>query len=128
MLLALAPCAVAADLNAGHFLAEIRLEERWDGRDGALGERGDYQFREATWRQHMPGVSFDLARDPRVARICAMRHLAWLQRELPKAGIDPNPFNLALCWNAGLDTVLRAAAPERAYQYANRVQRRYRGR
>ena len=47
---------------------------------------------------------------------------------LPKAGIDPNPFNLALCWNAGLDTVLRAAAPVRAYQYANRVQRRYRAR
>lgn len=125
ILLALVLRVVAADLDAGHFLAEIRQQERWDGRDGALGERGPYQFREITWRQHMPGTAFAMARHEGPARACALKHLAWLQRELRKAGIDDNAFNLALCWNAGLDSVLRGRAPERAYLYATRVSRRY---
>lgn len=124
-LVLLACTAYAVPADGGRYLAATVQAEDRGGRDGALGERGKYQFREITWRQHMPGVPFALARDPATADACAVKHLAWLRRELRKAGIEDNAYNLALCWNAGLDAVLRGAAPERAYHYATRVEAIY---
>ncbi len=124
-LLLLACTAFAVPAEGGRYLAATVQAEDRGGRDGALGERGKYQFREITWRQHMPGVPFALARDPATADACALKHLAWLRRELRRAGIEDNAYNLALCWNAGLDAVLRGVAPERAYHYATRVEAIY---
>lgn len=124
--LALVVAGHAAGLDDGRFLATVPVIEGWAGRDGRLGERGPFQFRRITWRQHMPGVSFTLARDPATARVCAVRHLAWLRRELRRAGIDDNAFNCALAWNAGLDRVLSGRAPLAAYDYATRFQNLYR--
>lgn len=127
-LLLLACTAFAAPADGARYLAAtVQVEDR-GGRDGALGERGIYQFREITWRQHMPGVPFALARDPDAAHACALKHLAWLRQQLPRAGVEDNAYNLALCWNAGLDAVLRGKAPERAYHYAAKVERLYNAR
>jgi hypothetical protein len=35
--------------------------------------------------------------------------------------VDPSPFNLALCWNAGLSKTLSGRAPVSSYDYARRV-------
>ena len=112
----------APALELERLLDAIRAVEQWDGRDGAAGELGPYQIRAATWRQHMGGLPFALAREERWGRECARRHMTWLRRHLAAAGIEPNPFNLTLSYNAGLETVLRGRAPERAYRHARRVE------
>lgn len=97
----------------------------WDGRDGAARERGPFQFREITWRQHMPGRPFAEARQAAPARACALKHIAWLARSLEARGVPATPFNLAAAWNAGLDTYTTGRAPERAYHYAAAIERIY---
>ena len=110
------------------YLDATREIEHWGGRDGRHGERGAYGIRPATWAQHMGDMDFALARQERWGRECARRHVAWLQRELARAGVHPGVFNVALAYNAGLARVLAGRAPERAYDYAGRVQNLYRTR
>jgi len=117
--------SVCAAVDMPRYLNATRLVENNHGLDGAHQERGAYGIRPATWRQHMGDLPFALARQERWGRECARRHVAWLQRELEAAGIDPNAFNVALAYNAGLQTVLESRAPERAYQHATRVRNLY---
>lgn len=115
--------AVAAEATDLERLADaIRLVEGYRGVPGAMGEDGPYQIRAATWAQHMPGIPFARVVHERTARICARRHLTWLALRLEGRGVPASPFNLALCWNAGLARTLSGRAPERAYDYACRVQ------
>lgn len=117
--------AKSAEVDVPRYLDSTRLIENVDGRDGAHQERGPYGIRPATWRQHMGTLSFALAREERWGRECARRHVAWLQGQLQAAGIDPNVYNLALAYNAGLETVLRGRAPVRAYDHATRLRNLY---
>jgi hypothetical protein len=91
-------------------LHAIALVEDWQGRRGAAGEIGPYQMMPRTWAAY---------RGSATAR--ARQHLAWLKRELRHVDVDPSPFNLALCWNAGLRATITGRAPERSYDYALRV-------
>lgn len=66
-----------------------------------------------------------LGKDARRDHGDAATHLAWLRRELRRAGAADNAFNLALCWNAGLTRVLQGRAPMASYDYARRVENLY---
>ena len=91
-------------------LAGIAEVEGWQGRVGPAGEMGPWQMLPRVW------VSYAGTAEQR-----AVKHLRYLEKELLQAGVDPQPFNLALAWNAGLAAVLRGRAPARAYDYARRV-------
>ncbi len=123
--LVLTLAASAAPVDVPRLLVAIRTVEGYQGRDGAAGERGPWQITAAVWSRHMPGIPFEHARQEGPAHACAVKHIAWLRARLVAAGIDPNPYNLALAWNAGDGAVLRARAPERAYDYAARVRNLY---
>lgn len=120
-------------LDVGRFLGAIRAVESGapstgSGRatpDGRAGERGPWQITAAVWSTHMPGVSFTLARDPATARVCGVRHLAWLRRELRLAGAADDVFNCALAWNAGLAAATHGRARPVSYDYAVRVENIY---
>lgn len=110
--------AAAAD-NSG-MLFSIAIEEDWQGRVGKAGEIGPYQM--------LPGTRADRRRDLRrrgilnpTERQLAEEHLEWIRRGLHAAEVDPSPFNLALCWNAGVRATVTGRAPESSYRYAGRV-------
>jgi hypothetical protein len=116
--LALPSVLVAADSAA--LLHSIAIVEDWRGRVGKAGEIGPYQM--------LPSTRADRIRDLAARGIVApteqqiaQEHVDWLRRELRKAGTEPLPFNLALCWNAGLNATVTGRAPERSYRYACRV-------
>ena len=117
----------AASVDLPLLADAIRTVEGYRGQPGALGEEGPYQIRAITWRQHMPGIAFARAVHEPTARACALKHLAWLARNLEARGVPATAFNLAAAWNAGLDRYTTGRAPERAYAYALRVEAIYDG-
>lgn len=123
-------CTAAASTLQGTFDVGIYLEsqsqtEDWNGRDGRAGERGPLQFKEITWRQHMPGVPFSEARKKGPSWECGQKHVAWLRAQLRARGCDDGPFMVALCWNAGLKLTLSGRAPVESYRRAGRVENLY---
>ncbi len=74
----------------------------WDGRPGPCGELSDYQITAAVWRQHMPWLPFTAARDPALARACALKHLGWLVAEIERRGLVVTPQRVATAWHFGL--------------------------
>ena len=81
--------------------------------EGAIGKRhelGIYQMMPATV---LDAGGYD--------RLSAGRHLHWLQRNLEKAGHNVSPFNIALCWNAGLTRATSGKAKDISYIYALEV-------
>lgn len=119
--------ALSSQLQAdpARLLIAIRTVEEWQGRDGASGERGPWQITRAVWSLHMPGISFAKARQEGPARLCALKHIAWLTRQLEARNVPATAFNLAACWNAGLTGYTTGRAPVRAYEYAGRVENLY---
>lgn len=89
-------------------------------RRGSKGELGPYQFRSQTWRLHTKRP-FALAVERRHADEVAILHYEWIRRGLRDAGIDPNPYNVALAWNSGLGAVTTGRVPTVSYHYAQRV-------
>ena len=89
-------------------------------RVGRLGERGLYQFRRETWRQHTR-EHFHRAHHPGVANAVARRHYQWIVRQLRAQGRPATAYEVALAWNAGVSSVLNGRAPARAHRYAERV-------
>jgi hypothetical protein len=65
--------------------------------------------------------SFELAENREVANTVAKRHYAWIEAQLRANGIESSPYNVALAWNAGVNAVIRGAAPAVAHDYATRV-------
>lgn len=78
---------------------------------GERGERGAFQM--------MPQVVAECGGYNERAALVQMKRI---EAALIHAGVDPQPYNLALAWNAGIGRVLRGGAPERAYGYARRVE------
>ena len=108
---------LAAD---GALLASIAVEEDWQGRVGKSGEIGPYQM--------LPGTRADRRRDLRARgvfapteRELAQEHLDWIRKQLKAAKVAPVPFNLAMCWNAGVRATVTGRAPVASYHYAGRV-------
>lgn len=89
-------------------------------RVGRLGERGLYQFRRDTWRQHTR-ENFYRAHHPGVSTAVARRHYQWILAQLRSRGRKGTAYEVALAWNAGVTSVLRGRAPAQAHSYAQRV-------
>ncbi len=87
---------------------------------GRFGELGPYQFRPTTWRMHT-NKPFRLAIQRQEADEVAVLHYEYIKRSFENAGIEVNPFNIALAWNSGVDAVLSGRAPASSYHYAERV-------
>lgn len=90
------------------------------GRFGPKGELGPYQFRASTWREYSD-MPFSYAVNREHADAVAVRHYEWIKRGLTAAGIDPNPYNIALVWNSGLSAVTSGRVPKSTYRYADQV-------
>jgi hypothetical protein len=90
-------------------------------RPGSRGELGPYQFLPQTWRLHTR-TPFRQAVVRAYADAVAVKHYEWIKDGLTEAGIDPNPFNIALAWNCGLGAVKSGRVPAVSYAYAERVQ------
>jgi hypothetical protein len=119
-LLGFLPRAVAA--NRWETLRAINLVENPTNqtRVGPRGELGPYQFRASTWRMHT-GKPFSMATDRATADEVAISHYEWIKRGLVEAGIDPNPYNIAMAWNCGLGRVVAGHVPAGSYRYAEQV-------
>lgn len=107
-------CSQLQALDHPAMLEAIRLKENTTKR-GAAGELGPYQMMPKTVRD-AGGYN----------KLSAAFHLRWLERQLKARGADPSPFNLALCWNAGLERATGGQAKEISYHYARDVERNYR--
>jgi type VI protein secretion system component VasK len=92
---------------------------------GKYGERSRYQFTGATWHSYS-SMSFtsasctdaiSLAEQQHVAE----KHLAWLQKNLPR----PTVKRLAMAWNAGRGAVMRGEISAATKDYAERVHNLY---
>jgi len=88
---------------------------------GPHGELGPYQFRQSTWRMysHRP---FYQAINRQYSDEVAVKHYEWIKDGLAQAGLAPTPYNIAMAWNAGLDSVLGGRAPSASHAYAEQVQ------
>jgi len=83
----------------------LRMKETgvaWDGKPGPAGEFSAFQLTEPTWRQHMAPLPFSQARDPALARACAVKHLRWLVEQIQRRGLPVTPQLVATCWHYGL--------------------------
>jgi hypothetical protein len=101
--------------------AIAEVESRGDPASvGRMGERGLYQFRRATWRQHTR-ESFSRAHHPAISTAVAQRHYDWIVRELRHHGYEGSAYEIALAWNAGLSRVLSGRVSSRSHHYAQRV-------
>lgn len=126
LLLVLVGSGLVATADAGTDRAEVLRAINWvenptnHTRPGAHGELGPYQFRAKTWQLHTR-KSFHLAVIREHADEIAVKHYEWIKRGLERAGIDPNPFNIAMAWNSGLGSVVNGKVPAVTYNYAQRV-------
>lgn len=126
-LLTLCVVALALPLSGASERAETLRAINWvenptnHTRPGSRGELGPYQFMRQTWRLHTR-TPFSQAVVREHADAVAVRHYEWIADGLRDAGIDPNPFNIALAWNCGLGAVRSGRIPAVSYAYAERVQ------
>lgn len=68
--------------------------------------------------QMTPAVRRQVGGDDKEA---ALKWLDIIIRRYEAVGIDPNPWSLAIAWNAGPNALLKGYVPWSTYEYANRV-------
>jgi hypothetical protein len=103
-LIALTVAAHAAEFRTGIFLESLAMKETgagWSGRPGPCGELSRWQIMPSVWAQHMGDIPFERAADEELARVCALRHIAWLCERITAASIKPTPERVATCWHYG---------------------------
>ncbi len=102
---------------------------------GPRGELSRYQIHANMWYQHRKDLNFQMACNGLRAKDCAMVHLAWLDKNLPRESsveVSFREYALAWCWHGGLSTWVheRGQAPSgerrrRLNNYAVRVTNLY---
>jgi hypothetical protein len=102
-ILLIARCCAATDAQ---IIQAIEMTERSYGQIGRAGEILPSQLSPATVRDH--------GADP-------LANLRWLKTQLARKGVAVVPFNIALCWNAGLTGATTGKAPTSSYRYACRM-------
>lgn len=127
VVLALASSARAFDLP--RMIETIRMVEN-SATTGRAGERSPWQILPSVWRQYSTKpLSWASGRRPehlaeqlRVVNA----HLDWIRAQLSSAGLDANsPYNIALVWGAGWETVRKGRTSEAKRDYAGRAQNIY---
>jgi hypothetical protein len=94
-----------ADLDVPRMVDALGMKEtglRWDGQPGPVGELSAYQLTERVWRQQMAPRPFSEARDPALARACAVKHVRWLIAQIQGRGLIITPQRVATCWHYGI--------------------------
>ena len=79
-----------------------------DKAKGRHGELSRYQLKRIVWKQHFP-YEKDSRHIPAEARRCAKAHLCWIEIQLclAKHTKDPNPKDIYVAWNLGLEAFSR---------------------
>jgi hypothetical protein len=96
--------SVRPDFQTDIFLEALAMKETgagWNGQPGPCGELSRWQIMPVVWRQHMGSVPFVRAFEEKQARVCALRHIAWLRARIIAAGHKPTPERVATCWHYG---------------------------
>ncbi len=99
-----------AEIDVPRLVDALGMKEtglRWDGNPGPAGELSAYQITERVWRQHMAPRPFSHARDPALARVCAVKHVAWIVTQLRRRGLAVTPARVATVWHYGLSHAAR---------------------
>ena len=112
-LIALAVAAHVAEFRTEIFLESLAMKETglgWNGKPGPCGELSRWQIMPAVWHQHMGAMPFEHARDVKLARLCALRHIEWLSERITATGMKPTPERVATCWHYGHTHRRRASA------------------
>jgi hypothetical protein len=94
-----------AELDVGRLVDALGMKEtglRWDGQPGPAGELSSYQITERVWRQQMAPRPFSEARDPALARACAVKHVRWLIAQIRGRGLTITPQRVATAWHFGI--------------------------
>jgi len=82
-------------------LAMKETGTRWTGQPGPVGELSAWQITEPVWREHMAPRPFEEARDPALARACAVQHVRWIIAQIARRGQEATPERVATCWHFG---------------------------
>jgi hypothetical protein len=105
VLFALTASARAEVLDVGHLVDALGMKEtglRWDGNPGPAGELSDYQITAGVWNDQMAPRPFGEARNPVLARACAVKHVRWLMAQIRRRGLAVTPLRVATCWHYGI--------------------------
>lgn len=94
---------------------------------GRAGERSEFQFIFATWREYTSVPFIKATTDPVLAGLVARAHLQRIRAELREYHRAQSVTNIGACWNGGLSCAWRGAVPA-AYSYGQRLERLVTGR
>jgi len=109
----LAATPLRAEIDVPRMLDVLAMKEtgtHWRGQRGPVGELSAWQITEPVWREHMAPRPFDDARDPALARECAVKRIHWLIRQIERRGEVATPERVATCWHFGPGHARRASA------------------
>ncbi len=105
-------------------IAEVETGNN-DRKVGKCGSRSKFQISEKVWRQWAGNRSFSFCRGAE-AKDCALEHLAWLDRHIPRVTLVERyerEFALGWAWNSGLESYLNRGHDKRYLKVANYAQR-----
>ena len=100
----LAAAQLRAQVDVERMVDVLAMKETgtsWSGRVGPQGELSAWQITEPVWREHMAPRPFAEARDPALARDCAVRRIRWLIAQIERRGQAATPERVATCWHFG---------------------------
>ena len=103
-ILLLPAASLRADIDVERMVDVLAMKEtgtRWDGQVGPTGELSAWQITEPIWREHMAPRPFEEARDPALARTCAIKYVRWLVTRIERRGQAATPERVATCWHFG---------------------------
>lgn len=88
---------------------------------GRAGERSEFQFIFATWREYTSAPFIKATTDPVLARMVARAHLQRIHAELREYHCAESVTNIGACWNGGLACAWRGASLK-AYSYGQKLE------
>jgi hypothetical protein len=118
--------ATAKEVNVSILLRSIAEVESMGRPEmiGQAGERSEYQFMAATWKQYskVPHRTIGQEKNHNEVVRVAKKHIETIKKSITEYGKEVTPFRIALAWNAGPD---RLSFQSRHRDYAQRVSNLY---
>ena len=99
-----------ADVDVLRMVDVLEMKETpngWNGKPGPCGELGRPQLTEGVWNDRMAPLPFSMARDPKFARECAIKHVRWLIVQIQRRGLTVTPQRVATAWHFGISHAAR---------------------
>jgi hypothetical protein len=119
-------CPALAPFDVDRIAECIRQCERIPGQPyGKDGERGDFQFKEDTWKEQTE-LPFSMALNPAVAYAVARARILHIRALLLERRLPVTAFNIAMCWKVGISgAILRKYQTVATRDYCIRVENLY---